>query len=55
VTTNEIVDLLEDDYDLSDLSEEEIDVNVAFMPPLEAPTAISEEDSDLCDGETKEM
>lgn len=52
MTTNEIVDLLEDDYDLS---EEEIDVNVAFMPPLEAPTAISEEDSDLCDGETKEM
>ena len=52
MTSNKSVDLLEDDYDLS---EEEIDVNVAFMPPLEAPTAISEEDSDLCDGETKEM
>ena len=52
MTTNEIVDLLEDDYDLS---EEEIDVKIAFMPPLEAPTAISDEDSDLSDGETKEM
>ena len=39
-----MIDLLEDDYDLS---EEEEDVNIASMPPLEAPKAICDVDSDL--------
>ena len=52
LTTNEILDLLEgDDEDLSDLSDED-EVNVAFFPPVENAYAVTDEDSDLSDGET---
>jgi hypothetical protein len=50
-TADEVLQILGEETDDSD--DDNTEINIAFVPPQERPEAVSDEDSDLSDGEVE--